>query len=144
MEEALRTAAQRALASATELETARSLAVRLVGPKDMALDEARRATPILEHLFPKAEMACGFALSGTARTIQATLIAAKLDAASGTHHRGVQSDSPFFKVGDPTMYDGENLDIPAFVRKEIALPGSPPKVVPEQKTLFDNREPQPT
>jgi hypothetical protein len=49
----------------------------------------------------------------------------------------MRAESPFFKVGDPSVYDGENLDIPAFIRRDTQLPGGPPQPVPSQITLFD-------
>ena len=75
---------------------------------------------------------------------RATIIAGKLDidaVRSQERRRTLQADPPFFRVGDPTVYDGEHLDIPAYIRKDVTLPGSLPRPVPAQITLFDERAP---
>ena len=106
----------------------------------MPLDDARRAVPTVEHMFPKAEVCCGVSIREGIDTIQATVIAGKLDSGAAGAKDGKgnrQVDTPFFKVGDPTIYDGEVLDVPTFFRKNITLPGTLPKPVAAQTTLFD-------
>lgn len=138
--DALRSAVKKALAPPGELRTARSVLAHVVGDGEMPLDEARRAGTILQQLFPKAEVCCGVSVVEEAPAIRATLIAGTLDeSAQETKKeiRTLEAESPFFKVGDPTVYDGENLDIPTFLRKDIPLPGAEPEPVPAQQTLFD-------
>ena len=140
VEEALRDAAASNVAPPAQLETARSVLCHVVGGGDMPLDEARRPVFVLEHLFPKADVCCGVSIREGEAETTATIIAGKLDisaARSRAKKRTAQAESPFFKVGDPTVYDGEHLDIPAYLRRDLALPGAPPKPVPEQTTLFD-------
>lgn len=138
--EALRDAAANNLAPPAELETARSVIAHVIGGGDMPLDEARRTVSALELLFPKADVCCGVSIHEGVAQISATIIAGKLDvgaARSRARKRTAQAESPFFKVGDPTVYDGEHLDIPAFVREDVTLPGASPRPVPAQTTLFD-------
>ena len=140
VEDALHAAAKNTLASPAELQTARSVLAHIVGSGDMPLDEARRPGPVLERLFDKAEIVSGISVLEGPGDIRATIIAGTLDAAADEQRereRTLHVESPFFKVGDPTVYDGENLDIPAFIRKDVALPGGAPRPVPAQKTLFD-------
>lgn len=140
VEDTLHHAAKNSLAPPVELLTARSVVAHLIGDSDMSLEDARRAGPVLEHLFPKAEVCCGVSVDGDIGEIRATIIAGKLDIAAARaadRRQTRQAETPFFKVGDPTVYDGEDLDVPTFIRKEIALPGGPPRPVPSQKTLFD-------
>jgi cell division GTPase FtsZ len=139
VEDALRDAKKECLAPPAEVNTARRVFAHVIGDGGMPLDDARRVLPVLEHLFPKAEAGCGVAVDEGQDEIRATLIAGNLDASAGRppkRHRTVEAESPFFKVGDPTVYDGENLDIPAFIRRNLLLPGAPPRPVPEQGTLF--------
>ena len=140
VEDALRDAVKRALAPPAEVETAHCVFAHVVGDSEMPLDDARRVLPVLEHLFPKAQAGCGVGIDPERDEIHATIIAGKLEAAAvrnDSERRTLQAESPFFKVGDPTVYEGENLDIPAFARKSVQLPGRPPQAVPSQKTLFD-------
>jgi len=140
VEEALRDATANTLAPAEQLETTRAVLAHVIGGGTMPLDEARRTVFVLERLFPKADVRCGVSVRGDDAGIRATVIAGKLDAGparSRSKRRTQPAESPFFNVGDPTVYDGEHLDIPAFLRKGVALPGAPPKPVPAQTTLFD-------
>ena len=139
VEEALREASANSLAPPEQLETTRSVLAHIVAGGDMPLDEARRTVFVLEHLFPKADVCCGVSIREGEAEISATLIAGRLDVAarSRAKRRTAQAESPFFKVGDPTIYDGEHLDVPAFLRRDVALPGAPPRPVPAQTTLFD-------
>jgi len=140
VEDTLRAAARNAPTPAARLETARSVFAHVIGGENMPLDDARRAALILEHLFPKAETRCGISVRNGQREIHATILAGKL-ASGAVQPRGGKRTSPtvppFFNVGDPTMYEGENLDIPAFIRQDVSLPGSPARPVPAQKTLFE-------
>lgn|GEM_PF-6867586 len=144
VEHALRDAAKNALAPPAELETAHSVFAHVVGDRDMPLDDARRVLPVLESLFPKAETGCGISVDEAGSGIQATIIAGKLEGNvvnPSERRRTLRAESPFFKVGNPTIYDGENLDIPAFLRADVRLPGSPPRPVPEQGSLFEPSRP---
>ena len=140
VENALRDAAKNALAPPAELETAHCVFAHVVGDREMPLDDARRVLPVLESLFPKAETGCGISVDEAASGIQATIIAGKLEGPvvnPAERRRTLRAESPFFKVGNPTVYDGENLDIPTFIRADVRLPGSPPRPVPEQGSLFE-------
>ena len=140
VEEALQDAGRQSLALSAELETACSALAYVTVSGEMSLDDARRAGAVLEQLFPKAETRCGIAVDTGLTDVRATIIAGKLDidaARSAARKRTSQTESPFFTVGDPTVYDGENLDVPAFIRKDVILPGGPPRPVPAQRTLFE-------
>jgi len=140
VEDALRDAIKKSLAPPAEVETAHCVFAHVVGDADMPLDDARRVLPVLEHLFPKAQVGCGVGIDPDLDEIQATIIAGKLEAPEIKNHTEGRTGPPeptFFKVGDPTVYEGENLDVPAFVRQGVELPGRPPQAVPSQKTLFD-------
>ena len=139
VEEALRDAARQCLAPAVELETASTVLAHVIVGSDIPLEDAHRAGPILEQLFPKAQAASGISVNQSLPEVHATLLAGRLDPAAVTSEkrRTTPAESPFFKVGDPSVYEGENLDIPAFVRQDITLPGGPPRLVPAQKTLFE-------
>ena len=141
VEDTLRDAAKRALAPPAELATARSLVAHVIGNGAMSLDDARRVVPLLEHLFPKAEVSCGVSVRPDTGDIRATLIAGQLDTRTEEGRRTLGTDPPFFKQGDPAVYGGENLDIAAFIRHDVVLPGALPRPVPAQRTLFDARTP---
>ena len=140
VEEAIQNACKQALAMPNELETACSVLAYVTVGADVPLDDARRVAPFLEQIFPKAEVANGLTVLDGFDGVEAVIIAAKLDggALQMQKRQMVELESPFFKVGDPTVYEGENLDVPAFVRKGVPLPGGPPRPVPEQKTLFES------
>jgi len=140
IEEAIQSACKQALALPHELETACSVLAHLKVGSDVPLDDARRVVPFLEQIFPKAEVANGLTVLDDFDGVEAVINAAKLDGGALQAQRRQMADleSPFFRVGDPTVYEGENLDIPAFVRKGVPLPGMPPRAVPEQKTLFES------
>ncbi len=145
VEDALRDAAKKALAPPAELKTAGSVLAHVAGDRDMPLNDALRVLPVLEHLFPRAEVGCGVSVGEDLDEIRATIIAGKLEGRAVSSKEGsrtLPTESPFFKVGDPTVYDGENLDIPAFVRKDVTLPGSPSRLVPAQQMLFGARSPR--
>ena len=138
--DAIRAAMNNALAPSGELATARKVLAHVVGDGEMPLDEARRAGTVIQQIFPKAEVGCGVSVVPDADIIRVTVIAGMLDASgqpSEEERRTLEVESPFFKVGDPTVYDGENLDIPTYIRRDIPLPGSGAEPVPEQQTLFD-------
>lgn len=140
VEDTLRNAAKNSFAPAAQLETARSVFAHVVGGRNMPLDDARRVSPILEHLFPKAEIRHGISIDEDLGETRATILAGKLASGAGRwkeRKRTQQAGPPFSNVGDPTVYDGENLDIPAFVRQDVNLPGAPARPVPAQKTLFE-------
>ncbi len=145
IEDALVGATGHALAPPAEVATARSAVAHLVGGPQMSLDDARRAAPVLTRLLPTAEICCGVSLDPSETDIRATIIAGKLDpdaALAGNRTRLTPAESTFFKVGDPSVYGGENLDVPAFIRANVVLPGASPRPVPAQTTLFD-RAPTP-
>jgi len=139
IEDALCDAAKRALAPAVELHSAHAVFAHVICDQDIPLDDARRVNPVLERLFPNAEVGHGLSMDEQQDDIRATIVAGKLDADAASRRGGRRGplESPFFKVGDPTVYEGENLDVPAFIRRDVPLPGSPPQAVASQATLFD-------
>jgi cell division GTPase FtsZ len=137
VQDALRNAAKNTLAPPAEVATARCVFAHVIGDNDMPLDDARRVQPVLQELFPGAECGCGVAVSSDLSEIRATIIAGRLDAdVTAPARRTLPTESPFFKVGDPALYDGVPLDVPTFARLNIELPGRPPRPVPMQPTLF--------
>ena len=142
IEEALADAARNSLALTVELETASSVLAHVVVGGQVPLDNVRRAEAALEQLFPKAAVRCGISIDEAGSDVRATIIAGKLDgdaARNATRKRTAPAESSFLVVGDPTVYDGENLDAPAYIRKDLLLPGGPPRPVPAQKTLFESK-----
>jgi cell division GTPase FtsZ len=138
VQDALRNAAKNTLAPPAEVATARRVFAHVIGDSGMPLDDARRVLPVLQELFPGAECGCGVAVDSDLRDIHATIIAGRLDAHSDVPvRRTLPTESPFFRIGDPALYDGIPLDVPTFARLHVELPGRPPAPVPVQRSLFE-------
>ncbi|MFP4055277.1 MAG: hypothetical protein ACLF0G_00230 [Candidatus Brocadiia bacterium] len=116
VEEAIRDACANSFLTQESCQRASAAILHLRGGEDLSLSEVSSATDMVAHLVGQVPVQVGLSTDGEEGEVRAVLLVTGIQA---PQLEGADAETPSAaEHHELSFYDGENLDIPAFIRRQ--------------------------
>jgi len=117
VEEAIRDACANSFLTQETCQNGTGAVLHLLGGPDLSLNEVSSATEMVAHIVGDVPVQAGLSARGSAGEVRATLVVTGIYSFRLENAQG-DGDSALVGHADLKQYDGQNLDVPAFLRRQ--------------------------